>query len=235
MGRRVSDSSWTDEQRAEVIEAFFERANTALRGELFEEEDLSDPNDGLQIKIYCIVNSLSGERKYELELTVLSEEEYEHCITQLRPFVLSEQDIFLPKVALHAQRLMKEEYSAYADELIAWIESWVNFDKKFEPLFFETFIQQPDGSFMPETNSAKIADDYIYGKAVKVDLEKRKAIQELGSVERSSLPSALNAYIKQLMRLVLVTRNKIQEWVGCGYMRVTLQLPSVEEVAEQSQ
>lgn len=212
MNRRVSDSGWTNEERAEVIEAFLERADKALCGPLFEDQDLSDPNGGIDMRLQLINNPSTGEQSIRVEYLVLEPDEYDRYIQLLRPFILSSEDIFLPKVARHARCLLKEQFKGRGDNLVNWIEGQVSFKKEFAPIFFYSSISNMDETDVVSGTNADIALDYIYGRSVKSEIDRLRRVRKMEAQGFELIADSLNAYLKQLMRLAYITARDIRQW-----------------------
>ena len=217
--KRVSDEAWTIDERIEVIEAFVERAEEVMDGPLYNEENFSDPNSGVDgFKLFFQLNKDTGEQSVSVGFLRLEKAEYDNYIQQLRPFILSEQDIFLPKVTRHLEILLKDEYKDYGAKLSSWIDGFVTFEEPyFAPVHSYVYISDADGSNEIGASSAELALNYIYGRAVKSDIEKRRFIKQFETDEMKSISMALNEYLQQLMKLVYVVQHEILAWNKHGF------------------
>ena len=212
--QRVSDPEWTMDERVEVIRTFLDQADMALQGPLCDEENFSDPNSGVGgFKLLLETNRETGEQRASIEYEVLDKDGYVRYITWLRPFILSEQDVFLPKVTRHVQVLLKDEYKTAGDNLTAWIDGFVSFDEPhYAPVHSYVYVAEQDGSNEVGASSADLAMDYIYGHVAKLDIEKRRRIKPFEDKSMNSIGMALNEYLQQLLKLVYVMRQEIRNW-----------------------
>ncbi len=218
--RRVSDSSWTTSERVEVIHAFMERAIRSLEGPIFEYGDgVKNPTGGTQIKVSLkpINPALQSQEDrargvppvmWSFRYPKFSVERYIVDITNLRPFILEEQDIFLPKVVAQLTKLAKPECQNITDSLHAYISKRVDFHKPFGPDFFSVFHSSRDAG-QTSSNSSELALNYIYGFLIKEDIDKREFIKAISERDDTSLDFAIVGFIQELMRIVYKTKEAV--------------------------
>ena len=137
--------------------------------------------------------------------------------------ILSEQDIFLPKIVRHLSYLLNQEKRGIEKNLIEFIESSVSFEKKYSPRFFYVYIDDLNKGTKVAADSPDIALAYIYGRSVKVDIEKRKLLKYFESEDNPSIEMALQSYLIQLMRLACTVRHEIRAWDKAKFFRVPIE------------
>lgn len=210
--KHVSDPKWTTRERIEVLEAFMEHANQSLQGKLFEDIGLSAPY-GSASSFKIRFDLKTGAMTFSESILRLSMDECDTYIQRLRPFILSSEDIFLPKITRQIVCLLKNEHKEKGEELVSWVEQFVSFEKEFKPHCYQSLYNHPDGSSF-STSNADLALDYIYGRAVKVDLEKRRNLKQIEKFDNADteIAKALTIYLEELMRLVLRIKNRITQW-----------------------
>lgn len=147
---------------------------------------------------------------------VFDDEVYDESIRLLRPFMLGSEEVFLPRVVRQARYLLQTTTKSELDPLVEWIESQLSYDKEFHPVFFKTYISKVDGTGEIAGDNSDIALAYIYGKSVKVDLDKRRYLKGFEDPDVQTIKMSLNAYLKQLMRLVFVVRSEIRGFAKDG-------------------
>lgn len=210
--KRVSDISWTNEQRYKVIQKFLERADDALQGPIYEQQDVSDPNAG--VKEHLIFYK---DGSVKLNNPVYSKDVYDLAIHRLRPFILFSEPIHIQKITRHVKFLLKKEINCQIDRFVDYGDQFFTDKNEFKPVHFYTYIgENNDKNNDIKANSAELALYYIYGRSVKTDIDKDEFLLDFEDPNIAVVTDALNAYIIQLYIVIHCLKKQIEIFIDCN-------------------
>lgn len=217
--RRVSDTSWTEEERLAVLHAFHERCEKALANPIFEHQNIEDPAGGFNFKVNVTFDKATGKQTdAAISINHFELRYYDEAIRLLRPFTLSSEDVFLPKVVQQIKYLVPPENNNELGNIVEWVDQYIGFKKEYAPLFFSTYIANRDGSNEVEGHSNDLALAYIYGESVKVDIDKQRFLKQFNDPNDFPIEMAIASYLVQLARICNVVKSKIDYLEGKGLL-----------------
>lgn len=194
---------------------FVDRSTRALAGPIFELQDLSDPNGGVELKLRLIVED--SRQRIEFDDPGISDDAILAAITRCRPFLLKSEDVFLPAVVEALLDSIPRDVRTHVAPLKEFVAVRVEGGRLGAPHWHVFTTDLPEG-----VDDSKIARAYVYGYAVKDDEDKRALIDKLG-VESRSVKLAITGQLIQLMRLIRTVRTQLEVFVENG--TIQLQTP----------
>lgn len=221
--KRVSDPSWTDSERANVLSIFLSRTDQALLSPLFQKMDTDDPSSGFTFHIQVALDKNTGEQKTSISIDSFDFSVYDDAIRLLRPFILSSEATFLPKITRHLQFLVPENHQECLSNFVAWVDQYVSFEKQYHPVFFSTFIGELGADDLVAGDSSEIALAYIYGESVKTDPKKRAFLKQFDDTEHFPIKMALTGFLVHLAKIAKTVQTQIRMLDRTNQLKVKIE------------
>lgn len=206
---RVSSDSLSDQDRAEELRAFLERADDSLTGPIYRYGANGAPEDGLPMYMSMKVDKHGGISP-TIKYPNMSDQQLLATITGLRPFLLSSSEVFLPRAARQMQWLVSSEFRDDATRLVQRVENWLAHKQEFHPQLMTLYRWNADGSDVRSAEAWQVAESWIYGKAVKSELPERKKFKQFQKDLGFGIKPAIISYLFQLMRVTNLVRSELR-------------------------
>lgn len=205
---RSSMPKITDERR---VQKFISQADRALDTELLDLWSLEHPGKKFDISVD------KETRAVRIEYPTVSPDVADSTIARMRPFLMSREDIHVPKVIASVKRLAAENELVITtmDYSLGHFRDTID-DKGH---FKGTYVESGSGHVGSEIHlwsDGQLATNYVYGKLIHTDENRIIELQEHGMDEEAY--QATLRHVHEFLRLIYWLRLRVVQLVEMGLL-----------------